>query len=404
MSILVLNAGSSTLKYVLFADDTVAERSSGVVDWQSGTARVTIAWHRADGTSGQQTASVTGYGDAVAHVLRLAGEVQPLAGIRACGHRIVHGGERFQHSMRIDAGVRQGIGALAELAPLHNPPALAAIDAAMQALPAAAHVAVFDTAFFAEQPPERFLYPLPLSWYADWGVRRFGFHGISHHYCTLRVAEMLGRNDARLVICHLGNGCSASAVQGGRALLSTMGYTPLEGLMMGTRSGSIDPAIVLDLLRRGLLTADQIDDALSHRSGLLGVSGVSADFRAVEAAAKDGHDRARLALRLYVDRIRAAIGALAVTMGGLDVLVFTAGVGEHSAWLRGEVCRGLECLGVPLDAQANAACQADADIAPPAAPVRVLVLHTREELLIAREAARLCHQDKPRDERSESHE
>ncbi len=389
MSILVFNAGSSTLKYVLFAADSFEERASGMVDWKGGAGRASITWRRADGTAGQQTASVNGYGEAVAHVLRVIGEVRSLADIRACGHRVVHGGERFQQSVRIDAAVRQAIGALSELAPLHNPPALAAIEAAMQALPKVAHVAVFDTAFFVDQPPERFLYPLPLSWYADWGVRRFGFHGISHHYCTLRVAEMLGRGDTRLVICHLGNGCSASAVQAGHALVCTMGYTPLEGLMMGTRSGSIDPAIVLHLLRRNLLDVDQIDDALSHRAGLLGVSGVSADFRAVEAAANDGHDRARLALRLYVDRIRAAIGALAVTMGGLDGLVFTAGVGEHSAWLRGEVCRGLECLGVRLDGAANAACNADADIATADSGVRVLVLHTREELLIAREALRL---------------
>lgn len=399
MSILVLNAGSSTLKYVLFAADSYDELASGTVDWKGGAARVSIEWHRKDGTSGQQSATVKDYADAVAHVLRLVGEVRPLADIRACGHRVVHGGERFRSSVRIDADVRQAIGKLSELAPLHNPPALAAIEAAMQALPATTHVACFDTAFFAEQPPERFLYPVPLSWYADWGVRRFGFHGISHHYCTLRAAEMLGRSDARLVICHLGNGCSASAVDAGHALVTTMGYTPLEGLMMGTRSGSIDPAIALHLLRRGLLNVDQIDDALSHRSGLLGVSGVSADFRAVEAAANDGHDRARLALRLYVDRIRAAIGALAVTMGGLDALVFTAGVGEHSAWLRGEVCRGLECLGVRLDGAANASCKPDADIRAADSAVHVLAMHTREEYLIAREAARLVSDTKARDER-----
>jgi acetate kinase len=250
---------------------------------------------------------------------------------------------------------------------------------------------VFDTAFFVEQPPERFLYPVPLSWYADWGIRRFGFHGISHHYCTLRAAEILGRKDARLVICHLGNGCSASAVRAGEALTCTMGFTPLEGLMMGTRCGSIDPAIVLYLLRRGLLSAEQIEDALLHRSGLLGVSGASSDFRAVETAANQGHDRARLALRLYADRVRSTIGALAVNMGGLDALVFTAGVGEHSSALRGDVCRGLECLGVRLNDSANTACKPDADVAATDSLCRVLVMHTREEMLIAREAHRLVY-------------
>jgi acetate kinase len=389
MSIVVFNAGSSTLKFVLFGEDPWRELASGVVDWHSAAAQASIALTNADGTSQQQFAFINGYADAVDHALALLEEVASLAEVRACGHRVVHGGERFRQTVRIDAAVRRGIAALAELAPLHNPPALAAIEAATKALPGVPHAAVFDTAFFADQPPERFLYPVPLAWYADWGIRRFGFHGISHHYCTQRAAELLGRDDARLVICHLGNGCSASAVAGAQSLICTMGYTPLEGLMMGTRAGSIDPAIVLHLLRRGLLSADAIDEALTHRSGLLGVSGVSGDFRAVQAAADEGHDRARLALRLYTYRIRMAIGSLAVTMGGLDALVFTAGVGEHSAWLRGEVCRGLDCLGLRLDAGANDACQPDADIATSDSAARILVMHTREELMIARETAAL---------------
>ncbi len=389
MSVLVLNAGSSSLKFVLFGADPLEERASGLVDWTKDPAKAALSFRPAGGAARQESTALNGYGDAVGHALRLVAEVAPLADVRVCGHRVVHGGERFTRSVRIDPAVRQAIGALSELAPLHNPSALAVIEAATAALPNAPHVAVFDTAFFAEQPPERFLYPLPLSWYADWGIRRFGFHGISHHYCTQRVAEMLGRGDARLVICHLGNGCSASAVRAGEALGCTMGYTPLEGLMMGTRCGSIDPAIILHLLRRGLLSADEIDDALTHRSGLLGVSGVSADFRAVEAAARDGHDRARLALRLYADRVRAAIGAFAVTMGGVDALVFTAGVGEHAASLRGDVGRGLECLGVRLDGAANAEARPDVDVATAGSAGRVLVIHTREELLIAREAVRL---------------
>jgi acetate kinase len=390
MSILVFNAGSSTLKFVLFDGDPLTELAAGTVDWKSAAAQASVSLKTADGTSRQQYAFINGYADAVEHALAMLEEVCSLADVRACGHRVVHGGERYRQPVRIDAAVRQGIAMLSELAPLHNPPALAAIEAATKALPAVPHAAVFDTAFFADQPPERFLYPLPLAWYADWHIRRFGFHGISHHYCTLRAAELLGRDDARLVICHLGNGCSASAVAGGQAITCTMGFTPLEGLMMGTRSGSIDPAIVLHLLRRGLLSVDAIDEALTHRSGLLGVSGVSGDFRAVETAAHEGHDRSRLALRLYVDRVRAAIGALAVTTGGLDAVVFTAGVGEHSAWLRGEVCRGLECLGLRLDATANEACQADADVATGDSAGRILVLHTREELLIARQTAALA--------------
>jgi acetate kinase len=389
MSVLVINAGSSTLKFVLFADASLHELASGVVDWKLNAHQATISFRTTDGSAGQQSATVNGFADAVAHALRLVAQVRPLAEIRACGHRVVHGGERFQHSVRIDESVHQAIAALAELAPWHNPSALACIDAVSRALPSVPQVAVFDTAFFAEQSPERFLYPLPLAWYADWGIRRFGFHGISHQYCTQRAAEMLGRDDACLVICHLGNGCSASAVKAGHAVACTMGFTPLEGLMMGTRCGSIDPAIILHLLKRGLLTADQIDDALTHRSGLLGVSGISADFRVVEAAARDGHDRARLALWLYADRVRAAIGSLAVTLGGLDALVFTAGVGEHSSELRSEVCRGLDCLGLRLDASANTRCEPDAQIAAADSAGKILVMHTREELLIAREALRL---------------
>jgi acetate kinase len=390
VSVLVFNAGSSTLKFVLFAEGTLQELAGGVVDWKSKTPEAAISFRIADGATTQQSAAVNGFADAVGHALRLLGEARPLAEVRVCGHRVVHGGERFSRSVRIDATVQQAIGALRELAPLHNPAALAALEAASKGLPGVPQVAVFDTAFFVEQPPERFLYPLPLSWYADWGIRRFGFHGVSHQYCTGRAAELLHREDGRLVICHLGNGCSASAVHAGRALACSMGYTPLEGLMMGTRCGSIDSAIVLHLLRRRLLTVEQIDDALTHRSGLLGVSGVSSDFRVVETAAKQGHDRAGLAMRLFVDRVRSAIGALAVTMGGLDALVFTAGVGEHSAWLRNEVCRGLDCLGVRLDETANAGCRPDADIAAANSPCRVLVIHTREELLIAQEAVRLC--------------
>jgi acetate kinase len=389
MSILVFNAGSSTLKFVLFADDPRDELASGAVDWKSNAAQAVTSFRTLGAAPRQQSAAVNGYADAVGHALRLVGEAHALADVRACGHRIVHGGERFLQSVRIDLAVRDAIGAVSELAPLHNPSALAGIEAATKALPGVLQVGVFDTAFFAEQPPERFLYPVPLSWYADWGIRRFGFHGISHHYCSRRAAELLKRDDARLVICHLGNGCSASAVRAGLALTSTMGFTPLEGLMMGTRCGSIDPAIVLHLLRRGLLTAEQIDDALLHRSGLLGVSGVSSDFRAVESAAQEGHDRARLALRLYADRVRSAIGALAVTLGGIDALVFTAGVGEHSTWLRSAVCLGLGCLGVRIDETLNAGCQPDTDIACSDSTARVLVVHTREELLIAREAQRL---------------
>ena len=261
--------------------------------------------------------------------------------IAAVGHRVVHGGAVFHSSVRIDAGVKKSLAELSELAPLHNPPALAAMEAAEAALPGVPQVAVFDTAFFARLPPQAFVYPLPYEWYTDWGIRRFGFHGISHAYCATRTAEMLGRDPAslRIITCHLGNGCSATAIRGGNAIATTMGFTPLEGLMMGTRSGSVDPGILVHVLSHKGVSPEKLDHILNHGSGLLGVSGVSSDLREVTKAADAGHERARLALAIFADRVRQTI-ALAVTLGGVDALVFTAGIGEHSVSLRAAACEG----------------------------------------------------------------
>jgi acetate kinase len=289
--------------------------------------------------------------------------------------------------VRITPQIRSRITALADLAPLHNPPSLETLAAAETELPGVPHVAVFDTAFHATLPPEARTYPVPASWTHDWGIRRFGFHGLSHAYCARRAADMLGRptEDLRLVICHLGHGCSAAAVRGGRCIDTTMGFTPLEGLMMGTRSGSIDPSIVLHVQQRHGLTAEQVEVALNRESGLLGVSGISADMRQVFAAAREAHEQARLALGIYTHRVRQAIGALAVTMGGVDALVFTAGVGEHAREVRASICAGLECLGLELDAQANASCLPDADVARPTSRGRILVIATREDVSMLRE-------------------
>jgi acetate kinase len=364
VSVLVLNAGSSTLKYALFAADG-REVADGVVDHPPSP------------------------GDAVEAILRQLPADDP---VEAVGHRVVHGGSLFAGSVRIDEGVRAGIARTAELAPLHNPPALAVIDAARSVLPGVPHVACFDTAFFADLPPVARHYPVPDQWSTEWGVQRYGFHGISHAYCSGRAAEYLHRDPAglRLVTLHLGNGCSAAAVRGGRPRATTMGFTPLEGLMMGTRAGSVDPGVLLYALRTKGLTPDELDEVLNKRSGLLGVSGISGDYRAVREAARDGNERARLALDLYADRVRSAVGALAVSLGGLDALVFTAGVGENAADLREAACAGLECLGVRLDPSRNANARADCDVAADDSTVRVLVLHTREELLIAREVHRVA--------------
>jgi len=308
---------------------------------------------------------------------------------RAIGHRIVHGGAELRKSVRIAPDVREAIDRATELAPLHNPPALAALDAAQKRFPDVPHVAVFDTSFFASLPERARVYPLPYAWYRDWGIRRYGFHGLSHAYCSAMAGMMLARSSdppRRVVTLHLGNGCSGSAVLDGNPVATTMGFTPLEGLMMGTRPGSVDPGILTYVQERRGLDAHALDRALNHESGLLGVSGVSSDLREVMAAAAGGNERARLASEIYADRARQAVGALAVTMGGVDALVFTGGVGEHSADMRSAICVGLQCLGLRLDAGRNAAAaKSYRDIALPGSEARILVLHTREERMIASE-------------------
>ena len=285
----------------------------------------------------------------------------------------------------------EAIARWSELAPLHNPPALAAIAAAQSALPHARQVAVFDTAFFAGLPPRAHVYSLPYSWYADWGVRRFGFHGISHQYCAAQWLEIITSNTSglRIVNCHLGGGCSVAAIRGQEAIAMTMGFTPLDGLMMATRPGTLDPGILLHVQRRHGLTADDLSSALNHRSGLLGVSGISSDFSEILAAAEQGHVRAQLAVDMFADRVRGAVAAMAVSMGGLDVLSFTDRVGESSPALRAMVCQGLECLGIRIDPARNEANRVDSDIAAADSPGRILVIRTREELMIAKEARQI---------------
>jgi acetate kinase len=385
--ILVLNAGSSSLKFALYDAEGKDEAVSGLLDWKGESGQATQTLNRQGVGPIRTKLDVPDYGAAVTATMQALGA--ELKGVRAVGHRVVHGGTRFQSSVRIDAGVKEEINRLRELAPLHNPPALEAIRAAEGALPGVPHVAVFDTAFFTALPESAHVYPLPYEWYRDWGIRRFGFHGISHSYCAGRAAELLG-GEKRLVICHLGNGCSASAVRGGRPVATSMGFTPLEGLMMGTRCGSIDPSIPLFLQQKRALSVEQLDEQLQHASGLLGVSGVSSDYRRVEEAAESGNERARLALTMFADRVRATVGAYAATLGGIDALVFTAGIGEHSASLRARVCEGLSCVGVQLDPRLNAACRPDADCATGDSQGRVLVLGTREELMIARETRRVA--------------
>jgi len=380
----LLNAGSSSLKCSLMesADSTVVARASA--DWAGPVTRYERSGPGAERVSEQ--VSFRAHGDAVRRAL----EDLVASSVVAVGHRIVHGGE-FTASVRITPAVRSRISALVELAPLHNPPGLEALAAAEALLPDVPHVAVFDTAFHATLPAAAYTYPVPHAWTTGWGIRRYGFHGLSHSYCAARAAELLARpaSELRSVICHLGHGCSASAVRHGRSIDTTMGFTPLDGLMMATRSGSVDPGILTHVQRHRGLAAKDVDDALNHRAGLLGVSGISGDMREVLAASRAGDARARLAIDVYVHRVRQAIGALTVTLGGIDALVFTAGVGENAAEVREAICQGLECLGLELDADVNARCRPDADVARRGAAARILVVATREDLAMLSDVVRV---------------
>jgi acetate kinase len=301
-------------------------------------------------------------------------------GVEAVAHRVVHGGRRFGAATQIDDSVVEELERLSELAPLHNRPALAAIGEARRALPDVPHVAVFDTAFHRTIPAEAATYAVPRRWREEWEVRRYGFHGLSVQWAAERVRV------PRLVVCHLGGGCSVSAVLDGRSVDTTMGFSPLEGVPMATRAGSIDPEIVLYLLRHGFLSPEEIEDALERESGLLGLSGSSA--RVEELEASDDPD-ARLALDVFVHRVAGAVGAMAVALGGLDALVFTAGVGENSPSIRERVCERLGFLGVRLDAAANAVARPDADVGATDSSVRIVVLKAREDLVAARAAREL---------------
>jgi acetate kinase len=359
MRVLVVNAGSSSLKLRVLdeRDQLVASSNLDALDGRTGTGA-------------------------------LEGFLADAPAFRAIGHRVVHGARTFRSSVVVDDRVLEVVRGLSSLAPLHNPPAVAAIDVLRRSLPDIPQVACFDTAFHAAIPEEAAVYAVPWDWTQERGVRRYGFHGLNHSYAARRVAQLL---DARLeglrvVTCHLGAGASLAAVAGGRSVDTTMGFTPLEGLVMATRSGSVDPGAVLWLQREAGLSAAEVEDALVHRSGLLGVSGLSEDMREVLAAATKEGGRAGLALAVYVHRLRAGMAAMAAAMGGVDAVAFTGGVGENSPHIRREACARLAFLGLSLDAERNdSVSEEDADISSEAAEVRVLVVHAREDLEIARE-------------------
>ena len=365
--ILVLNAGSSSLKLGLFdamSDEQLAERQ---MSWDVDAA--------------------PGYQEALRHVMS---DID-VSRVTAVGHRVAHGGARFTAGVLLDTTIRAEIAELTSLAPLHNGPALAVIDEVARMLPGVPQVAAFDTAFHATLPPHAYLYALPFEWHEQWGVRRFGFHGLSHAYCAARVAELLGLPLAQLtlVTCHLGSGCSLAAVAGGRSIATTMGFTPLDGLVMATRPGAVDPGVLTYLLAENRLTLPELEEALYHQSGLKGVSGRSGDMRQILAARAAGDSRAALAFDLYVERLREGIGAMVAALAGIDALIFTGGVGEHTAEVRAAACDAFTWAGLTLDDAVNANATPDAVISTPDSGIRVVVLHTREELMVARETVRV---------------
>jgi acetate kinase len=374
--VLVLNAGSSSLKYQLVVPESGEVRAAGLVE------RI--------GESGSEVADHSGALEAMRAQLQDAGIRLDEVPLRAVGHRVVHGGPDFSEPVVIDDAVLDRIKALSALAPLHNPAAVIGIEAARKRYDVP-HVAIFDTAFFSSLPAEASTYAVPRDLAAKHSIRRYGFHGTSHQFVAHATAELLDRpvEDLRQVILHLGNGCSASAVRGGRAVETSMGLTPLQGLVMGTRSGDVDPGLHAYLAREAGMSLDEIDTLLNKKSGVLGLSGVN-DFRELVQRVEAGDDDARLAFDVFVHRLKHYVGAYLAILGGADVLVFTAGIGQHSAPVRAAVADGLGELGISIDEALNEAGSSEARVISPfGSRVVVAVVPTNEELAIAREAQRL---------------
>lgn len=403
MNILVLNSGSSSQKAAVYQlarsvpDDPQEPAWQGKIEWDGARAEISV--RNRSGARIGDSVDAPSRKQATAQLLESiwsgpAAVMKSASEISIAGHRVVNGGREFREPAIVTPAVKSTIERMAALAPLHNRAELDGIEIVAQKCGAIQQLAVFDTAFHRQIPEAASVYPGPYEW-LEQGICRYGFHGINHEYCAHRAARMLGRdlNSLRLVTCHLGNGCSLAAVRDGHSVDTTMGFTPLEGLMMGTRSGSVDPGILTYLMRQAGVTGEQIDDVLNEKSGLLGISGVSSDMRQVVAAMKEGNARAKLAFEIFVHRLRSGIGAMATVLGGIDALVFSAGIGENSPEVRGSTCENFEFLGVRTDAAKNADPVLDADISGADARVRVLVIRAQEDWAIARDCWRVASSD-----------
>jgi acetate kinase len=399
MKILVLNSGSSSQKsnlYEIGADlphSPPAPLWEGKIEWDGDTAQLHVRTSR--GANRQERVKVSSRAHAIEQLLDTlwkgsASVLSSSAEIDVAGHRIVHGGQKFTQPTMITPQVKSTIAGMSAFAPLHNRAELEGIEIVEKKIGAIPQVAVFDTSFHSDLPEAAAVYPGPYEWLSR-GIRRYGFHGINHQYCAQRAAQLLGRDlpSLKLITCHLGNGCSLAAIQGGRSVDTTMGFTPLDGLMMGTRSGSVDPGILTFLMRQDGVTGQQLDDLLNKKSGLLGISGISSDMRELVAAMEAGNARAKLAFEIFIHRLQSSIGAMIAVLGGLDALVFTAGIGENSPEVRAAACATLSVLGLQLDSSKNAQASGDQDISAPDSRVRIFVIRAQEDWAIAKECWRL---------------
>lgn len=396
MIVFVVNCGSSSIKYQLIDMEREQVLARGLIE-RIGMDGANLKHTPAGKYTVDIPAEIPDHKTGIQMIIKALtseeyGVIGDMGDIDAVGHRVVHGGERFTDSVLITSDVLQGIKACCEIAPLHNPPNLNGIEACMEIMRGTPQVAVFDTAFHQTMPKIAYLYGLPYDMYVKYGLRRYGFHGTSHKYVAQRAAELMGEhmNDLRIITCHLGNGASITAIKYGKSIDTSMGYTPLEGLIMGTRSGEIDPAIIPFLMEKENMNAQQIDDYLNRRSGILGISGLSSDFRDLESAANRGDERSQLAIDIFAYKVKKYIGGYVAAMGGVDVIVFTAGLGENSPFMRDKICNGLEFLGTRVDQELNKVRGKEREISVKRARVKIFVIPTNEELVIARDTYNIC--------------
>jgi acetate kinase len=392
MKVLVINCGSSSLKYQVLDMDGENLLAKGLVERIGMDGSVITHTKIGSEDKWKNEVPMPTHKEAIEQVLNAIvdpehGVLKDMSELGAVGHRVVHGGERYANSVLIDEEVLTHLDELSELAPLHNPANILGIRACQKLMPNTPMVAVFDTAFHQTMPAESYIYALPYEYYEKYGVRRYGFHGTSHKYVADRAAKMMNvsLDDMKLITCHLGNGASVSAIKRGKCIDTSMGFTPLEGLVMGTRCGDIDPSITTYISEKENLSAEEMNEIMNKKSGVLGISGISSDFRDIEAAAEEGNERAQLALKVFAHKVRAYIGAFIAEMNGLDALVFTAGVGENDIAMRDIICNDLGNLGIKLDLVKNKIRGKECIISRSDSPVTIMLIPTNEELMIARD-------------------